>query len=263
MPVLSKQKDPIYKSTYRVWANMKQRCLNEKHPCYRIYGGRGISVCERWLAFEPFLADMGIRPHGLSIERIDNNGNYEPSNCKWATQFEQVRNSSHCVMIPIDGVATPIREAAQKLGLSYGSLRKKLEEGFSIEAIRSGMAFLNRGKRSQRPQRMPHPPATQEERKALINELRGNNVAFQDIAALLGLSRQRIEQIHKHADYSWRIGRPPGGTLPNGMMSIVAHIPKKTRESVYKICKQRGMLTWKFMQTAVDLAISHYSAQDS
>jgi hypothetical protein len=77
---------------YRVWGNMVKRCTNTRNPAYPYYGGRGIRVCERWRTFENFFADMGPRPPGLSIDRIDNDGNYEPGNCRWATAVEQRHN---------------------------------------------------------------------------------------------------------------------------------------------------------------------------
>jgi len=92
-------KDNIYKThgktntpAYISWASMITRCTNPNRDGYRHYGGRGISVCERWRKFENFLFDMGERPSGTSIDRIDVNGNYEPGNCRWATQSVQVAN---------------------------------------------------------------------------------------------------------------------------------------------------------------------------
>lgn len=78
---------------YLAWSAMKHRCSNPSNPAWKNYGGRGIAVCERWLTFENFLADMGRRPAGLELDRIDNDGDYEPGNVRWTTRSENIKNT--------------------------------------------------------------------------------------------------------------------------------------------------------------------------
>ena len=82
-----------YSSTYKVWRLMKNRCFNSSDPYYHNYGGRGITVCERWLTFENFLNDMGNKPDKKTLDRIENDGNYEPLNCKWSDWQDQCFNT--------------------------------------------------------------------------------------------------------------------------------------------------------------------------
>ncbi len=117
-------------SEYYSWAMMKQRCLNPRAKNFSHYGARGITVCERWLRFENFLADMGPKPApGYTIERNDNAGNYEPGNCRWATRAEQMRNTRRSVPIELNGVVMPLCTWARWFGRSPSGVRKRYAKG--------------------------------------------------------------------------------------------------------------------------------------
>lgn len=113
--------------TYNSWQAMWQRCTNPKAPKYARYGGRGISVCDRWRDFVDFLEDMGVRPDGTTLDRIDGDGNYEPGNCRWADWHEQAANRSNTKLTEDDvdwvmrnrGVLTQA-EMARRLGVTQG-----------------------------------------------------------------------------------------------------------------------------------------------
>ncbi len=116
--------------TYRCWISMKSRCSNKKHKMFYLYGGRGISVCDRWLdSFENFLADVGeCPPDKKSLDRFPNkNGNYEPGNCRWATAKEQSRNMRRNKIITFNGVSKCVAEWAEELGIHQGALRYRLD----------------------------------------------------------------------------------------------------------------------------------------
>jgi len=109
------------------WRHMLQRCTNPNNDRWDRYGARGIKVCERWTKFENFLEDMGKQPfRGATIERKDNNGNYEPGNCKWASRAEQSRNKSDTVMITHNGKTMCLKDWAVDLGLNYETLRSRI-----------------------------------------------------------------------------------------------------------------------------------------
>lgn len=120
----ARAKHGMYRTrVYRQWHQMIQRCYNPNNSRYQRYGGRGITVCDRWrLSFDAFYADMGDPPEGTSIDRIDNARGYEPGNCRWATPQEQANNRYTNVLIEHDGVSRTIAEWARHLGLPYHRL---------------------------------------------------------------------------------------------------------------------------------------------
>lgn len=112
---------------YKIWTAMRQRCSNPKAPHYDRYGGRGIKVCERWGLFTNFYKDVGDRPNkGYSLDRIDNNGNYEPSNIRWATQKEQLKNTAIAKLYNLNGKLFNKRELCEILGLNQNSLERRM-----------------------------------------------------------------------------------------------------------------------------------------
>lgn len=119
-----------YTSTYHIWRTMRDRCYNPSSKVYPRYGGRGIEVCERWRqSFAAFLEDMGERPHGLSIERRDNNGNYSPENCYWATTSAQRRNRRDGLHnITFRGRTMPMKDWAEHLNIPYKTLAARLND---------------------------------------------------------------------------------------------------------------------------------------
>jgi hypothetical protein len=128
---------------YKTWQKIRLRCQNPKDPSYQYYGARGIKVCERWdKSFEAFYQDMGPKPEGkYSIDRYpDNNGNYEPGNCRWATDNEQIYNRRNTLLATIEGVTKPVKKWCEELSVvSYQTVRMRIKAGWNPEhAIKAG-----------------------------------------------------------------------------------------------------------------------------
>lgn len=118
---------------YRVWRSMLNRCTNPKAVDWARYGGRGVTVCARWAqSFDAFLEDMGPRPAGSSIDRINNDGNYEPGNCRWSTPLEQGQNRRTSRLVTYDGLTLTATEWSRRLGGHLQIVHSRLDAGWSI-----------------------------------------------------------------------------------------------------------------------------------
>lgn len=119
-------------SEYRTWCSMKDRCYNPNNRRFHDYGGRGITVCQLWIgSFSEFLKDMGSRPRGLTLERINNNGNYDPRNCIWATRKAQANNNRHNRKLTKEGVSLTVSQWSDKLGIPPSRLYQRIWRGWS------------------------------------------------------------------------------------------------------------------------------------
>lgn len=119
---------------YAIYRAMRHRCEKPAHRNYARYGGRGIAVCPRWHAYEAFLADMGPRPLGHVLDRIDNDGNYEPANCRWASTRESARNTSRVVRLTHAGKTQCLADWATETGIGRMTIRKRLRSGWGVAA---------------------------------------------------------------------------------------------------------------------------------
>lgn len=137
---------------YRSYFSMKQRCYNKNYNYYKIYGGRGIIVCDRWLnSFENFFSDMGCKPSKKhSLDRKEVNGNYEPSNCRWATPTEQANNKRNTIFLEYKGESLTRYQIAKKYNIRLTTLQYRLETGLSIsEAVERPVAIYQYKKSKQ------------------------------------------------------------------------------------------------------------------
>ncbi len=119
--------------TYTAWYNMKDRCLDPTAVSYAMYGGRGIKVCDRWLEFENFLADMGLKPPRMTLERVNSDGHYEPKNCRWATVTEQANNRRSSRLLTYRGRTETTANWARLLNLPHNVLRGRISRGWPVD----------------------------------------------------------------------------------------------------------------------------------
>lgn len=120
---------------YVVWSGMHARCRDASHESFQRYGARGIQVCERWNSFEAFYTDMGPRPDGMTLERNDNDGNYEPGNCRWATRIEQARNTRKTVFITFEGETLSLADWGRRLNTKTSTLRQRWAKFATLRPI--------------------------------------------------------------------------------------------------------------------------------
>ena len=128
-----------FKTEWYAWRNMIARCYYKNIPNYHRYGGRGIKVCDEWLGedgFRNFIEAMGLRPNKeYSLDRIDNNGNYEPSNCRWTTMKEQSNNQEKNIKITYRGLTKTLAEWADYTGMNYDHIRSRYRKGWDTKSI--------------------------------------------------------------------------------------------------------------------------------
>lgn len=127
-------KHGMYQSaTYGIWEGVISRCNNPNNHAYNYYGGRGITVCDRWKSFENFLIDMGERPGRKTIDRINVNGDYEPGNCRWASMKEQRRNCRNTVFYEFNGQKKILPDWAEEFGINMGTVKSRLTRGWTLD----------------------------------------------------------------------------------------------------------------------------------
>lgn len=168
--------------TYKSWRKMKERCNDPNATQWKWYGGRGVRVCARWNdSFQAFFDDMGERPAGMTLDRIDSNGHYEPGNCRWATHRQQVLGQRKTIRTP-DGKT--LREACEKGGVSFGAVYQRHRRGIT------GPKLLQRGILRQK----KSPEALRQYARMRLDGLKNREVAER-----LGMSESGIEKWAKAA----------------------------------------------------------------
>ena len=172
--------------TYMSWKSMHMRCKNQKCNDYDRYGGAGITVCERWKDFSNFLEDMGERPSGYVLDRLDSKGNYEPANCRWATWTESANNRKNTAFVLFKGKRLPAAEVERKTGWQKGTARRlsrRAEPGQDLTTVRWGQIGTDN----------PASKCTDE----MVRSIRSMDGSLREIAKHMGLSRYCVWAIRK------------------------------------------------------------------
>lgn len=171
-----------HRAEYRIWNDMKTRCYNANSTHYADYGGRGIAICGRWLSsFEDFFSDIGPRPSPEhSIDRIDVNGNYEPSNCRWATQYEQTRNKRNTVKVEFNGQSVPLWSLAEQYNIPTSVVIQRLGRGWRVEDALAATRY---------------PSRIDEDVVRKIRALAAEGVTFSEIGRRLSLGKSTVRRI--------------------------------------------------------------------
>lgn len=187
--------------TYHSWACMIQRCTNPKRDAYPLYGGRGITVCARWReSFDAFLADMGPRPAGTSIDRIDSSGDYEPGNCRWSTPTEQAGNTSRNRLYTMDGRTMCLAQWAKGAPVAYRTIVDRMNDGWALaDAIGAPQ--------NSRPRKLTAPDVAE------IRQLIANGLRDAEIAPQFGICRTTVFAIRRGRIWA---NQRPGSKRPAG-----------------------------------------------
>lgn len=194
----------LYKTkTYAAWRAMRFRCQNPKSPNYEYYGARGIKVCDRWEnSFGAFVSDMGVAPDGMQLDRWpDNNGNYEPSNCRWATPLQQCLNKRNNHAVNYNGEVVILSQLLKRLGHPEKSFYNKIRRRIRIHGddVEKALSDTDRRVNNRRPYRrrmakLLEPP-TGLERKEFMLKKRNLGMSLNSIGELFGISGERVSQI--------------------------------------------------------------------
>ncbi len=175
--------------TYMSWKSMHDRCERPKCNDYHRYGGAGISVCKRWAMFENFLKDMGERPAGMVLDRMDNEGNYEPGNCRWVTWVDSANNRRNTAMALFNGRFLPVAEVEREMGLCKGAVRHRTKAGVDVATMHWGNA---------RPGTLNPQSKCSEE---MVRQIRAASGPDRIIGKQFGLSKYCVWAIRKRKSY--------------------------------------------------------------